>query len=383
MSLGGSAILLTSYLMASVLVAIDAGVTCAQQPVGPTNEKLLTEAHAAWRAYEGAAREWSVRVTDEFSITNSGRTTGPTAAEAVIRTNPRCISIEETDPGDNGADAGAKTRLAKVYGPEYEFKAQKSAGNPGWALMSILEHKDLRAAIRKNEIPADRRTLREDVEAEHLLIAVAVENYLVRQVIDHACCRTERFAATGPPGGPVEWSFSIDSAKRPKNMTQVVGGRVTFDPTNSWVIRDSALDTWNGVGGITTFKKTFSYRPTPAGVPLPVEVKTEAYSDDGTYKLTWVSRREPLAEEVPPPDAKFTLSAYGIPEVARAQTHLGGVTLVREGDPPPGAPTGRQTPLNATPVGWYIPLTIAGVALIAVSLVIRFVVARRGVGARG
>ena len=71
------------------------------------------------------------------------------------------------------------------------------------------------------------------------------------------------------PGAMVEWRFILDAKTRPKHMTQVEYGRFVFDPKNMWVCRESSVGCRNGIGGITTINKSFTYQA--RGKPVRME----------------------------------------------------------------------------------------------------------------
>jgi hypothetical protein len=341
----------------------------AQPP--QTDGGLREAARRAWGDYEPAARTRSLRARSEFTITDHGRETRFLMEGILVQGNGSCFSFERPDPKEGDLPPESRKRLCEVVGPEYEFTALRPPGSSEWALTSVVDHAALRKAIARGDLPADRRTTRDGIEADYLLIAVSVDGALVSRMIGHACCRTGRFAPVSPQAGaPVEWRFTVDQAKRPAWMQPILTGRVVFDPSQRWVIREYRIDNRNGLGGITTIHRRTTYQPGPGGYPVPAEVRSELVADDKNYRATGVVTFEPVAREAPPADKEFTLSAYGIPEAARAQTHLGLATVA-------GPPIGKQTAGEPSPTGWYYPLAIAGVVLVAVAVVIRYIRTRR------
>ena len=334
------------------------------QPPRAESERLVA-ARRNWADYERTARTWSLRSSSTNTSTSSGRSaTYP--EETLVRGNGRCFSIESSDGTHATASVETNTRLCRVIGPRYNFNLSRSPGNAEWALTSVTDHRKLREAIARGEIPADRRTIRDEIESDYLLLAVAIDNLLASQMVGHEFCRTERFAPLSPaPDAPVEWRFTVDPAKRPAGMRQVESGSVLFEPANRWVVREYTINNRNGRGGISTIHRALKYQPGPGGYPVPSEKREELVSDDRSVSYASVAKIELVPQAAPPDDKEFTLSAYGLPEEAHEATAIettsGGV-----------APVGRQTAAEPSS-GWYYWLAAAGVALVIVSVIIRYV----------
>ncbi len=345
------------------LVVLPASDAQTLQPGGD----LLAAARRAWEDYAAVARHWSFRVRKDWNSTVRAAGKRSTVNEILVRGNGRCIALEQTDPLVSGRKPETKPWVCKVLGPEYEFEARRSHGGAGWALTSVLEYTAAQQAVARGDLPADRWTMRDQIESEFLLIAVAVDQLLASRLIGHPCCRTERFApVSAEAGAAVEWRFTVDDAKVPYQVHRLKSGRVLLDPNQRWVIRESQTNTVNGTGGITTIRRKRTYKAGPGGYPIPDEVDVEFVADDksiakGLYRFELVPPKTPLQ------DKDFTLSAYGIPEAARAQTSVGRASVA----------LGSQTQSEPWNTGWYFPLVLVGVALIGVALVIRMVRARR------
>jgi hypothetical protein len=338
------------------------------QPPQPGGD-LLAAARRGWEDYEKAARTWSFRVKYDWTIVDGDREKS-SVDEILVRGNGRCFSIERTDWANWSRTPETKTRFCQVVGPDYQFEARRAPGGSGWALTSVISHADMRRAIANKEVPADQRTARDDIETQFLLIAVAVDNQLASRLIGHAGCRTERFAPVSPePGALVEWRFTVDQAKRPREMRQVESGRVLFDPSNRWVISEYRTNNRNGRGGISTIHTRLTYQPGPGGYPAPTEMRSELVTDDQSYRTKGAAQFELVPQKAPLGDKEFTLSAYGLPEEARAP----GPELFVPRDAPPGT----QSTAEPTGTGWYFLLVAVGIALVVTALVIRFWQGRR------
>jgi hypothetical protein len=346
------------------LVLVPASDAQAPQP----GRDLLAQARRAWADYEAVARHWSFRVRRDWTDTDGNRGRRSTVDEILVRGNGRCIALERSDPLPRSGKSETMPWVCKVVASEYEFEARRSHRGAGWALTSVLENADAQKAVARGDLPADRWTMRDEIESGSLLIAVAVDQLLASRLMGHACCRTERFApVSAEAGAAVEWRFTVDDAKVPYKVHRMKSGRVLFDPSQRWVIRESRTDTVNGVGGITTISRKRTYKAGPGGYPVPDEVHIEYVSDDKSYTAKGLDRFELLPPKTPLQDKDFTLTAYGIPEAARSLKTFGVLT---------GQP-GRQTQGAPWAIGWYWPLLLVGVALIGVAVVIRIVRARR------
>ena len=367
--------ILMVFLVSASTACFLTGTSQAQTPP-PANLKLLSDAKSHWINYENNAKNRSIRVRTEYTSTKNGSVNYSSVDTFVVKSNSRSISIEKTDERQPGPTPESKVRIAKVVNKDYEFEARQEPKMTDWSLTALTEASSLRRAIAAKEIPPDRRTTRDEIESDFLLNAVSVDNLLARVMIEHGCCQTVRFAPVSlEPGALVEWQFTIDAAKRPSGMRKVENGSVLFDPAQKWVVKEYAINNRNGTGGISHLKKMFSYRTAPDGYPVPDVVKIELVTDDKSFKLNGVERYELIPHTSQLPDTAFTLSAYGIPEEARAQ-RLNGIEMVIDGQPS-GPPIGKQTPVDSTQFGWYIPLAICGVVLLVIALIIRLVVAYR------
>ena len=278
------------------------GLAASQTP-----EPIGTSARKAWEDYENVARMWSYRIHSEYSTRDEGKSSD-SASSATVRSNGRCVLIEETSPTDPQAQE------CRVVNSTYLFTARQPPGSKSWGLTGVLDHSSI-----KSPGAFGRISMRDDIETGSVLAPVSCDTMAVRRLIDHPCCKTTRFAQTAEG---VEWLFTIDQAKRPERMRLVEGGRILFDPSNHWVIKDSMTENRNGAGGISTIRQTMAYLPGPHGYPILREIKGRLETDDKTFQTEFHTTFEMISQVQPPADREFTLAAYGIPDAARHATSV-------------------------------------------------------------
>ena len=332
------------YLAAGLLCSLSLCGSAASQLSTPTE----SSARRAWEDYENVARMWSYRIHREWSTLQKGKYPDNTGdSSAVVRSNGRCVSIEETSPSDPQA------RECRVINSKYQFRARQARGTKGWGLTGVGDHHSIKSGA------FDRLSMRDNIETGSVFAPVSFESMPVRRLMDHPCCRTTSFAQTADG---VEWLFTIDHDKRPDGMRLVNSGRILFDNARHWVIKESMTENPNGAAGITTIRQTISYLPGPNDYPIIKEINGIMESDDKTYQVKLHTTFEIVSPAQPPADSEFTLTAYGIPEAALNTTSLAKMAYNEH----LGAPAIAQAPATR----WYWWLMMVAGALVVIGAVL-------------
>jgi hypothetical protein len=350
-----------------LLILAVCSICLCEPAIGQTPTSLGSTARKAWADYEKIARTWSFQIRREETYRENGKVLYASVDLMKVRANGRCVSIEQTLRGEQGVAAESKPRECRVVNQLYLFGARQSPGSTGWALTSVAD-----LASFKSPGEFGRISMRDEIEAESILRPISIASMSVHRLIDHPCCRTTRLSQT--PDG-IEWLFTIDQSRRPDGMWKVERGRVLFDSSNRFVIKECEVDSRNGKETITSIKETMTYVSGPDGYPVLRRVTTKLETDDRANTGDGVCSYELMTQAKPLSDSEFTLTAYGIPEAARRTTTLQEMAFNQA--------TIRPAPATTVPTPLYAWLGLVSGIFLGIGVVLFCVVRFRRTNAVG